>query len=298
MADTRLYLLYGKLLCLPARLAGSPAMISLQIGRGKDASILAISLARCPRWLPPPFLPPPASPPELRPTRLVALEVEMSMALGELFIVRSHRFEPLADSNLSPIERALAPWARLARAACRPSQEGKAAALRDEIWQLFYERVRPTVPPGFNASVTVVVRRKLTSSVLLSAVVDGAPPAPWPWLQSSLEQSIIGCAPNPTADVQQCTVQVREPAHLPARARARAASRRADRRPHAPRPAAQVEELVLVGSSQRRLEARRAEAQKKPMEGSFAVHVPVELLTDDPNLNDRIVFAHGKAPRA
>ena len=55
-------------------------------------------------------------------------------------------------------------------------------------------------------------------------------------------------------------------------------------------------ELVEIVGFQRRLElsgGTSAAAQKMPMEGFFRVDVPVESVTDDPNMNDMIDHAAG-----
>ena len=131
-------------------------MLALQIGP-YTATTLAVSLATCPRWLPPPLAPPPSSPPELRPTELIEVDATLSAAYANL------------------------------------RDDAVAASLTDSVFGVYESALDGLSPPGFNCSVDVLVGRRINSTVLLSSP-DAPPEVKWKWLAAALEDALPGCA--------------------------------------------------------------------------------------------------------
>ena len=109
----------------PLLLSGTLSMLALQIGP-YTATTLAVSLATCPRWLPPPLAPPPSSPPELRPTELIEVDATLSAAYANL------------------------------------RDDAVAASLTDSVFGVYESALDGLSPPGFNCSVDVLVGRRST----------------------------------------------------------------------------------------------------------------------------------------
>ena len=156
LPETQYYTLYGRTVCIPLLLSGTLSMLALQIGP-YTATTLAVSLATCPRWLPPPLAPPPSSPPELRPTELIEVDATLSAAYANL------------------------------------RDDAVAASLTDSVFGVYESALDGLSPPGFNCSVDVLVGRRINSTVLLSSP-DAPPEVKWKWLAAALEDALPGCA--------------------------------------------------------------------------------------------------------
>ena len=136
----RMHELYNppQTICVPLLFADSTThMLSLQIGPYNDVE-LYISLATCTRHLPPPLAPPPTAPPELRPTSYIEFEVGFG-AEGSV-----------VDASATSM-----------------GDEEKASAMVDRIRSVFADRLLGVAPPGFNATATVVLARRISTRILL-----------------------------------------------------------------------------------------------------------------------------------
>ena len=172
----RLYELYEQPLCVPLLFADDTLhMLSIQIGPHTQQEIY-VALAMCERHLPPPLAPPPTAPPELRPTQLVQFGLSFGNGLIEV------------------------------------SDEDETGAIVDGVREVFDHQIRSNhvAPPGFNATVTVMLFRRLSVRVLLAARLTEAPVAPYQWLTNAIVDALPGCKDAMYSKPPMCHVGIDE----------------------------------------------------------------------------------------
>ena len=166
----RLYELYEQVICVPLLYADmSLHMLSLQIGP-YTANELQISFAKCTRHLPPPLAPPPTAPPELRPTHLVDFDLDFSGGLVDA------------------------------------ADDAQTGAIVEAVRATFADRLDGVAPPGFNATVTVVMVQRIAFNVLLAARIYYPPISPFAWLERAVVAALPGCAHVQDRMPSLCTV--------------------------------------------------------------------------------------------